>query len=93
MMSATDIQLNIKGEWQEAERKYGPFKSTHEGYGVLAEEVLELLEAIRSNTPERVQYEAVQIAAVAQRIAECVCLPATRERSGMKPPRGATESG
>ena len=54
-----------------AEERYGPFTSAHEGYGVLAEEVAELLEAIRSGRLESVRAEAIQVAAVAMRLAAC----------------------
>jgi len=82
-MSATDIWMDIQAERTAAERKYGPFKSTHEGYGVLAEEAAELLEAIRANDRVAVQNEAKQVSAVAWRIAECVELLDVRRRSGM----------
>ena len=78
-----DIEWRTEKQREYAETKYGPFTSTHEGYGVLCEEVEELLQAIRNNNPEAVFAEAIQVAAVAQRIAECVTLPASRRRSGM----------
>jgi hypothetical protein len=70
-------------EMQSASAKFGAFTSAHEGYGVLAEEVSELLSAIRSNARESVRDEAIQVAAVALRLAEC-CRdhPAFTERSG-----------
>ena len=49
--------------------RYGDFTSTHEGLGVLTEEVAELVEAIRSNALGAVQREAIQVAAVALRLA------------------------
>lgn len=78
-----DIEWRTKKQREYAETKYGPFTSTHEGYGVLCEEQEELLQAIRDNNPEAVFTEAIQVAAVAQRIAECVTVPASRKRSGM----------
>ena len=71
-------------EMRQAENKYGPFHSTHEGYGVLAEEVAELLDAIRSNNQEDIQGEAIQVAAVALRIALACENDAFRVRSGIK---------
>ncbi len=69
-------QLNqiaaIADEAARAHSKYGSFVSTHEGYGVLAEELAELLDAIRSNDRNAVRAEAIQVAAVALRIAESV---------------------
>ena len=65
----------IKAEANEAQEKYGDFASMHEAYGVLAEEVAELFEAIREKQrqptrPRAIRSEALQIAAVALRIAE-----------------------
>ena len=57
-------------EAKEAKSRYGLFTSTHEAYGVLAEEVLELLEAIRSNDMDAIKLEAVQVSAVAMRLAK-----------------------
>ena len=65
----------IRFEADEAQAKYGDFASAHEAYGVLAEEVTELFEGVRmsqlsSACPEVIRREAVQVAAVALRIAE-----------------------
>ena len=57
-------------ERQTAESKYGPFASAHEGYGVLAEELSELLEAIHGNDAQRVIVESIQVSAVAYRLAQ-----------------------
>lgn len=63
-------------EAAEATQRYGDFASMHEAYGVLAEEVAELFEGVRmhqSTEPERgkrIRAEAIQVAAVALRIAE-----------------------
>lgn len=61
----------IAEEVRAAEDRYGPFTSAHEGYGVLAEEVAELLAAIHANDGIGVRKEAIQVAAVAWRIAYC----------------------
>lgn len=68
-MSRANLQ-EIAAEADRAEERYGPFRSTHEGYGVIAEEVAELLDAIRENGPKAIRREALQVAAVALRIAE-----------------------
>ena len=68
-MSRPNLQ-EIAAEADRAEERYGPFRSTHEGYGVLAEEVAELMDAIRENGPKAIRLEALQVAAVALRIAE-----------------------
>lgn len=71
--------------WHEqveyAEGRYGPFTSTHEGYGVLAEEMAELLDAIRANSVQATRKEAIQCAAVAFRLAMSLDNEATRDRS------------
>lgn len=50
--------------------RYGKFASTHEAYGVLAEEMAELLDSIRENQLDSVKDEAIQVAAVAARLAK-----------------------
>ena len=72
-------------ECASSQTKYGDFASMHEAYGVLAEEVDELFDAIKmkqgvlsfdkiSGHPmtrgECIREEAIQVAAVALRIAE-----------------------
>jgi len=66
-----------------ADNKYGDFASTHEGYGVLCEEMKELLDAIHQNDRRQVEREAIQVAAVALRIVLSLRETATLERSGM----------
>ena len=55
------------------------YHSTHEGYGVLAEEVAELLDAIRANDIRSCRDEAVQVAAVAVRFLVELCASPTDE--------------
>lgn len=64
-------------EAQRAQSTYGDFSSMHEAYGVLAEEVAELFDAVRMKQSrvnvaraEAIRLEALQVAAVALRIAE-----------------------
>lgn len=64
------IRADILAEAMAAERRYGDYTSAHEAYGVLAEEMHELLAAIHANAAESVRHEAVQVAAVAMRFAE-----------------------
>ena len=73
----------VKAEMRKAENIYGPFRSTHEGLGVLTEEMSELIASIRCNRAGEVRTEAIQVAAVAARIAESMSCTATKERSGM----------
>lgn len=53
----------IQDEAKVKALKRGLFASAHEGFGVIAEEVAELLEAIRSNDIKRIRAEAVQVSA------------------------------
>ena len=77
-MSETSVIQTSKAvvvEALHAQDAYGDFASAHEAYGVLAEEVDELFNAIRlkQSNPERapsIEREAIQIAAVALRLAE-----------------------
>lgn len=71
----THVLEAIGAEGDAAQESYGDFSSMHEGYGVLAEEVAELFEAIRmpQGNPSRagrITKEAIQVAAVAARMAE-----------------------
>ncbi len=71
-MTILDLVLH---EAAEAQTKYGDFASMHEAYGVLAEEVQEFFDVVRlkqelGHRPHRIRHEAIQIAAVAMRIAE-----------------------
>jgi NTP pyrophosphatase (non-canonical NTP hydrolase) len=70
-------------EIERAHRRYGYFTSTHEGYGVLVEEVSELLDAIRGNSGSAIEHEAIQVAAVAMRIAYSVSDDECKERSNL----------
>ena len=79
---STRYLKRVQDEADAAERKYGPFASAHEGYGVLAEEVAELLDAIRSNQRVSIEDEAIQVSAVALRVARCCRIGAFARRSG-----------
>ena len=63
------IRADILAEAVAAERRYGDYTSAHEAYGVLQEEMHELLSAIRANAGESVREEAMQVSAVAMRLA------------------------
>ncbi len=69
-----DMLRLVQKEAGDAHAKFGAFASMHEAYGVLIEEVDEMFEAIRlkQDVPQRgdrIEKEAVQVAAVALRIA------------------------
>jgi hypothetical protein len=73
-MKDMEIQSVIKSvlsQVSHADERYGPFKSSHEGFGVLAEEVVELLDSIRENDIVGIKIEAIQVSATALRIAVC----------------------
>ena len=69
------IRHAVEEERRVSQEVFGDFASMHEAYGVLAEEVDELFQAVKlkQQVPERsrmIAKEAIQIAAVALRIAE-----------------------
>jgi hypothetical protein len=72
--------LRVSIELEGARRKHGPIKNLHEGYAVILEEVDELWERVRLRNTDHVGdamawKELVQIAAMAQRVAEDVVVP------------------
>lgn len=68
-MDAQWMLDTIHEEAQASEERWGTYRSPHEAYGVLMEEIAELLEAIRANNDVAARYEAMQVAAVAYRFA------------------------
>ena len=69
------VRHAVENERRVSQEMFGDFASMHEAYGVLAEEVSELFDAVKlkQQVPERkrmIAKEAIQIAAVALRIAE-----------------------
>lgn len=78
-----DVLAECTAEIDRAAAKYGAFTSSHEGLGVLTEEVMELTRAIHANALESIRMEAIQVAAVALRLAfHCRGNAAFAERSG-----------
>jgi hypothetical protein len=71
------FQITVADELLNARAKYRPMASAHEGWAVLREEVDELWEEVKKKPEKRSIYamydELVQIAAMAQRMAEDVC--------------------
>ncbi len=63
------VAAEIIAEAKRAEAKYGPPASMQESLGVLLEEFEELREAIHANKRGSVELEAIQVAAVALRLA------------------------
>jgi hypothetical protein len=68
----------VRAELILARSKYRPMASAHEGWAVLREEVDELWDEVRKKPGQRnthaMYHELVQIAAMAQRMAEDICL-------------------
>ena len=69
MTAIDDTIQSILAEFKKAESKFPEFRSEHEGYGVLLEEVDELWDEIKNNkrpgAKERMKEEAAQVAAMA----------------------------
>lgn len=59
-------------EAQHGVEKFGYFRNAHEGYAVMLEEVDELWVEVKAWRPQQIRHEALQVAAMALRIAvEC----------------------
>lgn len=78
----TDLTDSLRAEIARAQARYGDFASSHEALGVLTEEYYELIEVIRGNRVDRIRHEALQVAAVALRLAEACEDGGFRRRSG-----------
>lgn len=80
-----DYIAPLLAEAHAAEQAYGPFASAHEAMGVLLEEMRELSQAIHQHSLDDTAKEALQVAAVAYRLAvQCqrdTASEAFRERS------------
>jgi NTP pyrophosphatase (non-canonical NTP hydrolase) len=83
----------IRSVARNADELYGGFSSTHEAYGVIAEELFELLDAIQSNNLDRVRCEAIDVAAAATRLALQLDHPSLEfiQRSGAAPSPAVNE--
>ena len=72
------FQNSVENELALARAKYRPMASAHEGWAVLREEVDELWEEVKKKPSARNQgaiyAELVQVAAMAQRMAEDICV-------------------
>ena len=65
-----DLLARVTAEMAHAERTYGGYTSTHEALGVLAEEWDELRAAVHADDVCAIRDEAIQVAAVALRLAQ-----------------------
>jgi len=78
------VMVDIEEEFVRATSKFKPFKSAHEGYAVVLEEIDELWDVVKLNqgNPERVSLmrkEAIQVAAMALRFVVDCCDKPTDE--------------
>lgn len=80
----SELMAAVCMELEKATTNWPPFNSAHEGYAVLAEEVDELWQHVKTNQKRRdiplMKKEAIQVAAMALRFALEVC----DERNGRK---------
>lgn len=75
-MNSTSSSEDVVREAARAESRFGTLRSTHEALGVLLEEFDELKDAIHRNSREDIRKEAIQVAAVALRLANaCASSP------------------
>jgi NTP pyrophosphatase (non-canonical NTP hydrolase) len=63
-----EASVQIDNRISAADKRYGPFASTHEALGVCSEEWDELREAIRCNSLSAVQDECLDLAAALIRL-------------------------
>jgi hypothetical protein len=76
-------------ELSEAQKKFPPFNSAHEGFAVLKGEVDELWEAIKNNESEKcMAQEAIQVAAMALRFVNDVTWSVWLEQAKVEGARG-----
>jgi len=70
-MTIPTVISMVETELLSATKRYGPFRSSHEGYAVIKEELDELWEEIRKKPYHRshtaLRKEAIQVAAMAAR--------------------------
>lgn len=86
MTSVQDFVMSLVGEeMMGATAKFPPFKSEHEGYAIILEEVDELWDAIKSNKTssklDRMK-EAIQVSAMAMRFVHDLSDEATLDKLG-----------
>lgn len=67
-----------------ANKKYGPFASTHEAMGVACEEWDEFRDAIKSNDFEKITEECLDLAAVLIRLARELTVEQELQRRSTK---------
>ena len=68
MPEIRQVMEQVEVELRRATALHGPMRSSHEGLGVLVEEMLELVLAVTTNDLAAVTAEALQVAAMGARI-------------------------
>jgi hypothetical protein len=63
-MSITSITKEVVEELKQAEAKFGPFNSSHEGYAVILEEMDELWEVVKLN-PKKIVVSSDEVEEIA----------------------------
>jgi NTP pyrophosphatase (non-canonical NTP hydrolase) len=75
--SLLGILLDVRREFGDATKKFGPFNSAHEGFAILKEEVDELWDEVKAKQGARdlakMRKEAIQVAAMAIRFVHDIC--------------------
>lgn len=71
----TDAVSDAVKEYDKARTKFAPYKSAHEGYAVILEELDELWDEVRAHDHDRVKMraEAIQVASTALAFAAELC--------------------
>ena len=64
-----DTMAAIRADARKSLAKWGPYRSTHEAFGVIKEELDEMFDAIRANDDDAARAEAIQVAACCYRFA------------------------
>jgi len=67
------VLAEVRAELIRATQKHGPMKSTHEAYGVIAEEFHEFFLEMIANDSTRQRAELIQVAAMGCRAVLDVC--------------------
>lgn len=75
-MSRNTLLQRTSGEMNRAMAKHGAYHSHHEAYGVMLEEVDEVWHEVKQQRPHisELRAELIQVAAVALRWAEELCI-------------------
>lgn len=60
----TEQAFKIVDEYMRARQKFPPFRSAHEGYAIILEEVDEMWAEIKANNTKLARKECVQVAAM-----------------------------